>query len=406
MTDLLLTGARVHGAPLPHTRPGWLSTTGSRIAGVGEGDPPPGEADGRVVVDLRGRSLLPGFIDVHVHGAVGHEAMDGSVPGLLAMAAFFATRGVTSFLPTTWTASRSSTLDALAAVAAARTTTAAGPAPGARILGAHMEGPYLSHARCGAQDPTQIRPVDLQEAAAFLDSGAVRLLTVAPEADGALELLDECVRRGVTVSVGHTDATYDQVAEAVQRGARHMTHAYNAMSPLDHRRPGAVGAALALPGFRAEVIADEVHVHPAAVNALLRARGEDEVVLVTDALRPTGTTSTGLRVQGRAVSVRDGAARFDDGRLVGSVLTMDVALRNVLRWSGWSLERAWPLVSRNPARAAGVDDRKGVLAPGMDADLVVLDPAGEVVWTVVEGRTAHRVLPGDDPAPQAPEPVA
>lgn len=399
MTDLLLIGARVLGTPVPHTRPGWLSTTRSTIAGVGEGDPPPGEADGRVVVDLHGRSLLPGFIDVHVHGAVGHEAMDGSVPGMLAMAAFFAAHGVTSFLPTTWTASRSSTLATLTAIAEAQTVTADAQQPsGARILGAHMEGPYLSRERCGAQDPTQVRPVDMQEAAAFLDSGAVRLITVAPEAEGAFELLDECVRRGVTVSVGHTDATYDQVAEAVRRGARHMTHAYNAMSPLDHRRPGAVGAALALSGFRAEVIADEVHVHPAAVNALLRARGEDEVVLVTDALRPTGTTSTGIRLQGRTVSVRDGAARFDDGQLVGSVLTMDVALRNVLRWSGWSLERAWPLVSRNPARAAGVDDRKGLLAGGMDADLVVLDAAGEVVWTIVEGRTIHRVLPDDHPS--------
>ncbi len=151
-----------------------------------------------------------------------------------------------------------------------------------------------------------------------------------------------------------------------------------------------MGAALALPGFQAEVIADEVHVHPAAVQALLRARGVDEVVLVTDAIRPTGSTTTAGRLQGRPVAVRDGAVRFDDGQLVGSVLTMDQALRNVLRLTGRPLEELWPLVSRNPAAAAGVADRKGRLEAGMDADLVVLDESCAVIATVVEGRTVHR----------------
>ena len=386
-SGLLLTGARLVGTRTPDCGVGWLSTTGSTITGLGAGRPPAGEAAGRTTVDLGGRTLMPGFIDVHVHGAVGHEAMDASVPGLQAMASFFASHGVTSFLPTTWTASRAGTLAALRAIAEARTLEGAG----ARVLGAHMEGPYLSSARCGAQDPDEIRGVDRDEAAQFLDTGAVRLITVAPEADGAGDLLDECVRRGVTVSVGHTDATYDQVAEAVRRGARHMTHTYNAMSALDHRRPGAVGAALALPGFRAEVIADGVHVHPVAVQALLRARGVDEVVLVTDALRPTGSTGGELQLGGRTARVRDGAVRFADGQLVGSVLTMDVALRNVRELSGRSLEQLWPLVSRNPAAAAGVGDRKGALDVGMDADLVVLDEDVRVVLTIVEGQRVHDV---------------
>jgi N-acetylglucosamine-6-phosphate deacetylase len=363
------------------------------IEAVGEGTPPEHFRQGRTVVDLHGDTLLPGFIDVHVHGAVGHEAMDGSVPGLLAMSSFYASRGVTSFLPTTWTASRRSTLAALGAIGEARSV----PHDGARILGAHMEGPYLSSARCGAQDPHEIRAVDRDEAEAFLDTGAVRLITVAPEATGADDLLDECVRRGVTVSVGHTDATYEQVAAAFRRGARHMTHAYNAMSPLRHRAPGAVGAALALSGFQAEVIADEVHVHPAAMQALLRARGLDEVVLVTDAIRPTGTTTTTGLLQGRPVSVRDGAVRYDDGRLVGSVLTMDRALRTIRRVSGLPLEALWPLVSRNPAASAGVADHKGRLDVGFDADLVVLDEECRVVRTIVEGRTVH---PAPDPRPR------
>jgi N-acetylglucosamine-6-phosphate deacetylase len=382
--DLLFTGARLVGTPHPVSGPGWLATSGSTIAGLGQGTPDDALRAGRTVVDLRGRTLMPGFIDVHVHGAVGHEAMDGDVTGLLAMARFYASRGVTSFLPTTWTAGRQATMAALGAIAEARSATG-----GARILGAHMEGPYLSAARCGAQDPAEIRGVDREEAAAFLDTGAVRLITVAPEADGADDLLDECLRRGVTVSVGHTDATFEQVAAAITRGARHMTHTFNAMSPLRHRAPGAVGAALALPGFGAEVIADEVHVHPGAVQALVRARGADEVVLVTDAIRPTGSSTTEGNLQGRPVAVRDGAVRFDDGQLVGSVLTMDLALRNVLRFTGRPLTELWPLVSRNPAAAAGVAERTGRLEAGLDADLVVLDDEHRVVRTVVQGRTVH-----------------
>jgi N-acetylglucosamine-6-phosphate deacetylase len=382
--DLLFTDARLIGTPEPLSGPGWLATSGGTIAALGAGTPDEARRAGRTVVDVRGQTLMPGFVDVHVHGAVGHEAMDGNADGLRAMAQFFASRGVTSFLPTTWTASRTSTLAALRAIAEARSFTG-----GARILGAHMEGPYLSPARCGAQDPSEIRGVDRDEAAAFLDTGAVRLITVAPEAEGADELLDECVRRGVTVSVGHTDATYEQVAAALTRGARHMTHTYNAMSPLRHRAPGAVGAALALSGFGAEVIADEVHVHPAAVHALVRARGADEVVLVTDAIRPTGTSTADGRLQGRPVAVRDGAVRFENGQLVGSVLTMDLALRNVLRITGRPLAELWPVASRNPASAAGVADRTGRLAPGLDADLVVLDEQHRVVRTVVEGRTVY-----------------
>lgn len=388
--DLLFTDARLIGTPQPIPGPGWLAISGGTIAALGAGTPDDAHRAGRTVVDLRGQTLMPGFVDVHVHGAVGHEAMDGDVAGLRTMAQFFASRGVTSFLPTTWTASRAGTLAALRAIAEARSSTG-----GARILGAHMEGPYLSAARCGAQDPTEIRGVDREEAAAFLDTGAVRLITVAPEAEGAGDLIDECIHRGVTVSVGHTDATYEQVAAAIARGARHMTHTYNAMSPLRHRTPGAVGAALALAGFGAEVIADEVHVHPAAVHALIRARGADEVVLVTDAIRPTGTTTSDGRLQGRPIAVRDGAVRFNDGQLVGSVLTMDLALRNVLRITGRPLTELWPLVSRNPAAAAGVADRTGRLAPGLDADLVVLDEQHRVLHTLVEGRTVYDAAGGD-----------
>jgi N-acetylglucosamine-6-phosphate deacetylase len=268
MTGLLVTNARVVGAEAV-LAPGWVATTAGTIEAVGAGTPPPALAGGRRVVDAGGATLLPGFVDVHVHGAVGAEVMDGDVDGLTAMSAFFATHGVTGFLATTWTAPADETMRALRAVAEVTDV----DLPGARVLGAHMEGPYLSHARCGAQDPASVRPPDLDEARRFLDTGVVRLITVAPELPGARALVQACLDRGVRVSVGHTDASYEQIAEAVSWGARHVTHTFNAMPGLHHRHPGPVGAALVLPELLTELIADNHHVHPVVLAAFLRAKG-------------------------------------------------------------------------------------------------------------------------------------
>jgi N-acetylglucosamine-6-phosphate deacetylase len=311
--------------------------------------------------------------------------MDANVGGLAAMSGFFVRHGVTSFLATTWTADTEETMSALRAVADA----AADPMPGAGLLGAHMEGPYISRQKCGAQDPAQIRLPDLVEARRFLDTGAVRMITLAPELAGATSLLDECVDRGVRVSIGHTDATFEQVVDAVDRGARHMTHTFNAMPALHHRRPGPVAAAMARPELLAELIADNVHVHPAILAAMLHAKGPDGIVLVTDSLRPTGLPQGSFTIGGRPVSVTDGAVRLPDGTLAGSVLTMDQALRNLMRATGRPLVELWPTASRNGALAAGVADTKGDIAAGMDADLVVVDDDVRVRLTVVQGRVAY-----------------
>lgn len=389
---LLIAGAAVVAAEELWS-PGWLVAAGGRIQALG-----PGEAPGGVraevaalgtVVDGRGCVLLPGFIDVHVHGGDGADAMDADPDGLRRMARFHARHGVTALLPTTWSAPPGALEAAVGAIAEA-----AGPVEGgATIVGAHLEGPWINPARAGAQDPAGIRPPDAAEARRLLDlrRGAVRLVALAPEMPGAAEVVQECRERGVVVSAGHTEASWDEMVAAVATGVRHVTHTFNAMAGLGHRDPGTAGAALALPELRCELIADGHHVHVGAMAVLARAKGPGGVMLISDAIRAAGLPDGEVDLGGRAAQHCCGAVRLPDGRLAGSVLTLDVALRNFAAASGWG----WPdlalAASGNAAAALGLST-KGHLAPGLDADLVLLgdDGAGEVLLTVVEGRVVHQ----------------
>lgn len=265
-----------------------------------------------------------------------------------------------------------------------------GPMPdGATVLGAHVEAPYLNVSKCGAQDPALIRPAEPEEALPILETGIVRLLALAPEIAGNGWLIDACVERGITVSAAHTAATYDDMVAAVARGLRQTTHTFNAMTPLGHREPGVVGAALTLPELSCELIADNIHVHPAAMNVLVRARGVDHVILISDAIRGAGMPEGEYQIDTRSVFVRDGAVRLPDGTLAGSILTLDRALRNILAATGLPLEEAWPMSSLNAARAIGVSASKGSLEVGKDADLVLLDQDLSVRLTIAEGRVVY-----------------
>ncbi len=245
----------------------WILVEDGLIRSMGFGNAPDFSRDDSIQsLDANGSMLLPGFFDLHVHGAMGYEVMDASPEGLMEMARFYASHGVTSFLATTWTASRASVLKALRLVKQLQ-----GPIRGgATLLGAHLEGPYLNPTRCGAQDVNLIRRAEKEEALEFLESGVVRLLALAPEFDENLWLVDECVKRGVTVSAAHTTANYEQMQRAVEHGVSHLTHCFNAMQPLGHRELGTVGAAMALPQISCELIADNIHVHPAAQKFLWR----------------------------------------------------------------------------------------------------------------------------------------
>ncbi len=384
MSELLLTDVRVlvaDGEP-----DAWIHVVDGHIEATGTGTPP-ATGDDATVLSLPGHTVAPGFIDVHVHGALGHETMDADPVGLRAMARYFATRGVTSFLATTWTETRERTLTALEAVA-----DTLGPVDGgAEILGAHLEGPYLTEGRCGAQDPAHIRMADPDELDAFLATGAARLMTIAPEFEENVRAIRRCVDAGVTASIGHTDARAHDVMTAADAGASHATHLFNAMRPLHHREPGTVGAILTEPRIRAEVICDLIHIHPEVLRLAMLAKTPAGLVVMTDAVGPTGLDDGAHRIGGRTVLHERGAVWLEDGTtLAGSALNFDVAVRNLVGATGVGIEQLWPACSRNGAQAAGVADRKGHIAPRMDADLVVLDADLQVEATIVGGDVVYR----------------
>ena len=309
--------------------------------------------------------------------------MDASSTGLQEMARFYAAHGVTSFLATTWTASRSSIMDALHLVQEMQ-----GPIPGgATLLGVHLEGPYLNPTRCGAQDINLIRKAEKEEALEFLETGVIRLLALAPEYQENLWLIEECVRRGITVSAAHTTAKHEQMQKAAKWGITQLTHSYNAMQGLGHREIGTIGAAMTLPQIQCELIADNIHVHPAAQKILVDVKGVSGVILVTDAIRAAGLPEGEYVLDQRSVRVQDGAVRLADGTLAGSVLTMERALQNVCSATGRSLAETWVMSSLNAARAIGVSSQRGSLEVGKYADLVVLDESFNVHLTVVQGET-------------------
>jgi N-acetylglucosamine-6-phosphate deacetylase len=384
MTNALLIHNSQIMTPEGLLKPGWLLSEGKTIRRIGPGKAP-GFPDA-LAIDGRGLTLLPGFIDIHVHGAVGAEAMDASPDSLRKMAAFYARHGVTGFLPTTWTESRERIMATLEVIAELQ-----GPQPdGATILGAHLEGPYFNPEKRGAQREEYVRRATQEEALTFLDLGVIRLLALAPEYEENHWLIDECVRRGITVSAAHTTASYEQMKAAAAMGLTHATHTYNAMVGLNHREPGTVGAVMTIPEIRCELIADNVHIHPAAMQILFAAKGADRVILITDAVCYAGLPDGEYDQDGRNMIVHNGIVRLSDGTLAGSTSTLNVGVRNLMQATGQSLDAIWQTSSLNAARAIHMADHKGSLEVGKDADFVLADEQINVHLTVAEGRIVYQ----------------
>lgn len=380
MTGLLIRNVRL--ATRDGVR-GWARAVDGRIECVGEGGSP-SETTG-AVLEGEGCWLLPGFIDAHIHGSFGQDVMSADPEELRQLARGLVRHGVTAFAPTVWTASATAIRTVLRAIASML-----GPVEGgATVLPAHVEGPYLSDRRCGAQPPEEVRPYDPEELAAMVSTGAMGRMTVAPEVPANAGLVRALVRAGVEVSMGHSDADVVVAGGAVELGARGVTHLFNAMPPLHHRRPGLAGVALGDARLLVEVIADGVHVHPGALRAAWAAKGPDGLALVTDALRPAGLPADRAVQGGRILEVRDGAVWLDRTTLAGSSLTLDRAFRNLAAATGADPATLWPTVSRTPARLCGVGAERGDLLPGLVADAVLLDDALEVVATVAGGAVVH-----------------
>jgi N-acetylglucosamine-6-phosphate deacetylase len=384
-SQILIYNAHIYG-PVRDWQPGWLVTNGKKISLIGAGTPPDfPEGSFSKKIDAGGKIVLPGFIDLHAHGAMGQEAMDASQAGIQQMAQFYAQHGVSSFLPTTWAA----TGEAIGKVVNTVAKMIGPVANGSIILGAHLEGPYLNPSRSGAQDINLIRQADQTEALKFLDSGIVRLLDLAPEYPENSWLIKECVRRGITVSVGHSAANYEQVKTAVQMGVTHATHTYNAMTGLGHREPGTVGAVMTFPEIICELICDNIHVHPASQKILIDAKTPSGVILITDCVRGTGLPEGDYPIDNRIITIKDGIARLPDGTIAGSILTMEHALKNALASSGRSLGEVWPMTSLNAARNIGISADKGSLEVGKDADMVMLTQDLDVIMTFAEGSIVY-----------------
>jgi len=340
------------------------------------------------VVDFGDGILAPGLVDLHIHGGAGHDVMEPAPDALACVERLLAHHGVSSYFPTTVTAPLDLTFSVLQRLADAIEQAEHDQTTGelrARPLGIHLEGPFLSHSKRGVHPPENLLAPDPVIFEKFWQSsrGKIRLLTIAPELPGALQVIEQAVSRGVCVSLGHSDADLDSTRAAVAAGARHATHTFNAMRPLGHRDPGILGEVLSDPRVSADIIADGVHVDPTVVQLFLKAKGPDAAVLITDANAATGMPDGRYRLGPFDFEVLEGRC-LSNGKLAGSVLTMDRAIRNVVKFAGWNLQQAVRLATLNPARVTGAPNQ-GELKAGVPADLVVLTPEGKVRNTIIRG---------------------
>ncbi len=339
------------------------------------------------VIDASGLVVSPGLVDIHIHGYLGEDASDGSGDGIRKMARGIAENGVTSWCPTTMTVEKDQLSGVFEMMRGLREESQAKAYPGAEILGVHAEGPFINKSKKGAQSADNILPPDSGWILSYQD--IVNIVTFAPEMDGAMDFIQTLHEKtNILLSMGHTDATYEIAMEAIRRGLSHVTHTFNAMTPLNHRAPGAVGAAL-LSAASAELIADCFHVHPALFTLLARMKG-DKLVLITDCTRAGGLADGTYDLGGQAIYVKGIECRLADGTIAGSVLKLNNAVANVHRETGLPLYQVAAMASKNPAAAIGAE-AKGALIPGKDADIILVDENFQVKRTIIRGETVFQV---------------
>ena len=361
---------------------GQVSVEGEKIKYVG---PEEQDFSGRIL-DFEGYLVVPGLIDLHVHGGCGHDVMGRSEGNLDGLSMFLAAGGVTSFLATTYSAPQEELLESARRVNEAATK----GVEGAEVLGLHVEGPYINPKMAGAQDDAHIRPPSSDELEEIRKAagGALRIVTLAPEVDGALEAVEWLRSKGIIPSAGHTDATFEEMVAGVDAGISHVAHLFNRMRPLHHREPGAVGAALLDERVSVELIADGVHLHPSALRLAAKSKGSGRTALVSDAIAPTGLPDGEYRFGGRRVRLEGGRCILGSGVLAGSNIRLCDAVKNMVD-AGFHITESVEMASTTPAGIIGVSDHKGRLAEGLDADLTVMSRDFSVLLTMVGGKVVY-----------------
>ena len=341
-------------------------------------------------IPLEGLIIAPGFIDQHLHGGNGATVMAGRPSELVEISKFYATHGTTSFLATTTTGST----EQLLAVAEAYSDVNESNYKGAKCLGLHLEGPYLSTKFPGVHSQKLLRVPSLDEILNIqqVSNFGVKLITLAPELDGALEMVPILSQSGIVCSVGHSDADYEMGLKAIQAGFSCVAHCYNQMRPFHHRDPGILGAALTKPELSVELIVDEVHLHQVTIDMIWRLKGAENIILVSDAMPPTGMPEGKYMIDNQEIDYTEGILRNSAGKLAGSVLTLDLAIKNMLKITDCSLGDAFRMATYNPARLLGINKHKGSLYPGKDADLIVLTTDLEVIMTMVAGEVISGLI--------------
>ena len=368
--------------PSEKVEAGIVLISGSRIEFAGRAEEA-NLAPGAEVFDAKGMSVAPGFVDVHIHGLMGHDSMGlGLAEVIRALPAY----GVTSFMATTLTYPRSEVVEALETMS----EIPAAPPQGANCLGIHLEGPHLSTKRPGMSTADWLYALTMEDFHALQSAadGRLRMITFAPEEGNAMEAIPALVAEGVVPVIGHSEATFEQVKRAVELGLNHATHTYNAMRPLQHREPGTVGAVMYFDQIYAELIADGVHIHPAAMEILLRVKGVDKVVLISDASPLAGLPDGIYEWEHKPVHVREGRCALEDGTLAGAHELLDTGVRNLVNLLGLPLEKALIPATRAAADSIGAS-QKGRLVAGCDADIVILDQQVMPVATFVGGRLMY-----------------
>ena len=338
------------------------------------------------IIDAKGLYISPGLIDVHIHGSCGADAMDENLEAIKTISEGIAKNGVTSFLPTTMTMSKEDIYQALKNVRHWTTQ----QINGAKILGAHLEGPFINENYKGAQAATNIIVSTFEFIEQFAD--IIKIVSFAPELDKDFNFTKEVKEKtNITLSIGHSEATFSEAKAAIAQGCSHITHLFNAMTPLNHREPGVVGAAL-MSDTTCELIADKIHINPELFSFVLKNKGKENVVLITDSMRAGCMKDGDYDLGGQPVFVKDGAARLENGSLAGSVLTLNKAVKNFYDHTETDLATVIGLASLNPAKSIGISEQKGSLEIGKDADIVLFDEELNCWLTISEGRVIYNQL--------------